>query len=415
LGVLALVFLQIGSWWQQRLKPRFLTAKASRGRVETVVNSTGTVKPVRSVTVGAFTSGPIKEVFVDYNAPVTKGMRLALIDDKLLKAALDRDRAAVDTAWAAVESQKADLDRVKALYKQAKNNYKRACDLIAISKDYLAETDLDQYFYTLESLEAQMKLTYATIRQGKATVRQAQANLKNSEDNREYAKINSPEDGIVIDRKVDPGQTVAASFQTPELFTIAPEMEKHMYVFASVDEADIGQIRAAKEHGRAAKFTVDAYAGFLFEGSIFQIRYNSSTVQNVVTYPVVIDAPNPDLKLMPGMTANITFQIEGKENVLRIPVAALRYVPPKNLVWPEDQHYLEVAPAPTTESGQKTSATDKAERVRQRHERVVWVQDGDLLRAIPVKLGMIENQFAEVVSGQINEGQELVTGTESGR
>ena len=134
-------------------------------------------------------------------------------------------------------------------------------------------------------------------------------------------------DGTVIERKVDPGQTVAASFVTPELFIIAPDMDKHMYVFASVDEADIGQIRTAQERGKAVKFTVDAYPGDLFEGKIHQIRKNSTTTQNVVTYPVVIEAPNPDLKLLPGMTANITFQIEARDDVLRVPAAALRFVP----------------------------------------------------------------------------------------
>src|SRR5207247_6022950 len=138
-------------------------------------------------------------------------------------------------------------------------------------------------------------------------------------------EIRSPVDGIVIERKVDPGQTVAASFQTPELFIVAEEMEKHMHVFASVDEADIGLIRAAQERGQVVKFTVDAYPGDLFDGKIHQIRKNSTTTQNVVTYPVVIEAPNKHLKLFPGMTANITFQIERKESALRVPAAALRF------------------------------------------------------------------------------------------
>ena len=160
------------------------------------------------------------------------------------------------------------------------------------------------------------------------------------------ARILSPVDGTVIERKVDPGQTVAASFQTPELFIIGPDMDKHMFVFASVDEADIGQIRKAqlreeKENKKLVRFTVDAYPGELFEGNINQIRQNSTTTQNVVTYPVIVESANPELKLMPGMTANLTFQVQEKDKVLRIPAGALRFVPTIAQVRPEDQHYLD--------------------------------------------------------------------------
>jgi HlyD family secretion protein len=386
------------SWWEQHSMPKYLTATVSRGRVETVVNSTGTVKPVLSVSVGAFTSGPIAKVYVDFNSEVKKDQMLAEIDPRLLQAAVDRDRAAVD-------SQKADLNRIEALLQQAKNNEKRARQLLAINKDYLAETDLDQYHYTRLSFEAQINL-------GKAAIKQAEANLKNSEANLGYTKILSPVNGIIIERKVDPGQTVAASFQTPELFIIAPDMEKHMYVYASVDEADIGQIRTAKEQGQVVKFTVDAYPGDLFDGKIHDIRKNSTTTQNVVTYPVIIEAPNPGLKLLPGMTANITFEIQAKTNVLRVPAAALRFVPTATQARPEDRHYVEALPL-ATESGKKTSAGDKADQSRKRHQRLVWVKDEVFLRAVPLTLGLIENQFAEVVEGDLREDQEVVIGTES--
>jgi HlyD family secretion protein len=398
-GGIALAGASMQSWWQQRSMPRYTTAKISRGRVETVVNSTGTVKPVLSVSVGAFTSGPIAKVYVDFNSVVKKDELLALIDPRLLEAAVERDRAAV-------ESQKADLKRIEALCQQAVNNEKRARQLMAINKDYLAEADLDQYYFTRLSFDAQIKL-------GQAAIKQAEANLKNSEANLEYTKIISPVNGIVIERKVDPGQTVAASFQTPELFIIAPDMEKHMFVYASVDEADIGQIRSAQQRGQVVKFTVDAYPGDLFTGKVHQIRKNSTTTQNVVTYPVVIEAPNPDLKLLPGMTANITFQIESKEDVLRVPAAALRFVPAAAQVWPEDKHYVET-PAATPTEGKKSSATEKADRSRQRQQRIVWIKDGELLRAVPVTLGLIENQFAELVSGALTQAQEVVTGTASG-
>jgi HlyD family secretion protein len=403
LGVLA-VGLVVGgtflsAWWLKRSQPRYITGAVSRGRVETVVNSTGTIKPVLSVAVGAFTSGPIKDIYVDFNSVVKKGDLIALIDPKLAKATVAHDTAALN-------AQKADQLRVKALLEQAKNNEERARKLQEVKKDFLSETDMDTYHFTRLQQEALLELSKASIQQAEATLENSQANLG-------YTEIRSPVDGIVIDRKVDPGQTVAASFQTPELFTIAPEMEKHMYVYASVDEADIGQIRAAQKQAMVVKFTVDAYVGELFEGKIHQIRKNSTTTQNVVTYPVVIEAPNPELKLMPGMTANLSFPIESKDKVLRIPVAALRFMPLPNQVRAEDRHLVVTATVNPAETPPKNSASTRAEQGKSRQNRVVWVQEGPLLRAVPVTLGLIDNQFAEVVTGDLAEGQAIVIGNES--
>jgi HlyD family secretion protein len=404
LGVLAglavAVSIAARSWWEQQLVPKYLTAPVTRGRVETVVNSTGTVKPVQSVSVGAFTSGPIKEVYVDFNSIVKKGDLIALIDPKLAKATVAHDRAAL-------EAQQADLKRIEALLKQAQNNEQRARKLRGVNKDFLAETDMDLYYFTRLQNEAQHQL-------GKAAIAQAQATLENSLANLGYTEIRSPVDGIVIERKVDPGQTVAASFQTPELFIIAPEMDKHMYVYASVDEADIGQIRTAQQRGRVVKFTVDAYASDLFEGRIYQIRKNSTTTQNVVTYPVIIEAANPDLKLMPGMTANLSFQIEEKNDVVRVPAAALRFVPLPAQVRPEDRHYLEGLAPGKSEGGTIRSASTKADLARNRQHRIVWLQEGPLLRAVPVTLGLIDHQFAEVVDGELTDDQAVVIGTDKG-
>jgi HlyD family secretion protein len=405
-GVVALSIPAL-SWIQEKNKTKYVTAAVSRGRVETVVNSTGTVKPVRTVSVGAFTSGPIAEIYVDFNSEITKQDQvLALIDPKLMQAAVDRDRAAVAT-------QKADMERIKALLDQSKRNEERAVKLAKVNLDYISATEMDNFTYGTKSLVAQLDLA-------KANVKQAEANLMNSEQNLHYTKILgpkeiSPEKGIkgkVIERKVDPGQTVAASFQTPELFTIALEMDKHMHVYASVDEADIGMIQGAKEKQKIVKFTVDAYPGRLFEGTIHDIRMNSTTTQNVVTYPVIIDAPNKEQKLMPGMTANITFQIEGKDDVLRVPAVALRFTPLAVQVREEDRHYLEAITTSQVVTGAKRSANDKANMAQSRQRRTIWVQDGELLKAVPVTLGLIENQFAEVVAGELTEGQAIVTGVE---
>lgn len=397
-AILIAVAVPTAAWWQERSVPKFLTVEVSRGRVETAVNSTGTVKPVRTVSVGAFISGPVKEVKVDFNSVVKKGDELAIIDPDLLKAAVVRDRATLET-------QKADKARIEALLQQAVNNENRAIALQKVNRDYISDTEMDQFIFAKRALDAQLKLACASIKQ-------ADANLKNSKTNLNYTRILAPEDGIVIDRKVDKGQTVAASFQTPELFIIAPEMDKHMFVFASVDEADIGMIAAAKSRKQAVKFTVDAYPGHLFDGLIDQIRMNSTTTQNVVTYPVIIDAPNIDQKLKPGMTANITFQIEAKEDVLRVPAVALRFTPLLAHVHPEDRHYLEALTAVQSVSSVKRSANEKASMAQGRQRRIVWIKDGPLLRAVPVTLGLIENQFAEVISGDLREGQAIVTGVE---
>jgi HlyD family secretion protein len=412
-GAAVAISVPVSSWLQRRFVPRYLTAPVSRGRVETVVNSTGTIKPVRTVTVGAFTSGPIERVLVDFNSAVTEGQEIARIDQKLAIAALARDRAALDRDCAALHTQMAELARVEALLEQAQNNEDRARKLVAINKDYLSGIDQDQYLFTRRTCDAQVELAKANVAQAEANFALSEANVANSETNLGYTRILAPEAGIVIERKVDKGQTVAASFQTPELFIIAPEMEQHMYVFASVDEADIGLIRAAQSRGQDVKFTVDAYPGDLFTGKIAQIRKNSTTTQNVVTYPVVIEAPNPDLKLMPGMTASLSFPIDSREDVLRVPVAALRFLPQQAQVHPDDWHYLGELPNSAADGSVKRSAADKAEQARRRQHRLVWVQEGPLLRAVPVTLGLIETQFAEVVGGELTEGQALVTGTES--
>jgi HlyD family secretion protein len=408
IGGAAAASAPLRDWWQQRTAPKFLTAQVSRGRVETVVNSTGTVKAVRTVSVGAFTSGPILEVYVDYNSEITeKNQVLAVIDPKLQFAAVERDKAALDT-------QRAERDRLKFLLEQAEKNEARARRLAQVNKDYISATEMDQFIYSTRTLVAQCRLAEASIRQAEET-------LKNSEAQLGYTKVLGPKEidpakgvrGKVIERKVDPGQTVAASFQTPELFTVGLEMDRHMHVYASVDEADVGFIEAARKHNRRATFTVDAYPGELFDGDIYDVRLNSTTTQNVVTYPVIIDAPNRDQKLKPGMTANISFPIDAKDDVLRVPAAALRFVPQAAHVRPEDRRYVDALPTNASEGAPKRSADEKAEQARKRLHRIVWVQDGLLLRAVPVTLGLIDTQYAEVLSGDLSDGRAVVTGVES--
>ncbi len=216
----------------------------------------------------------------------------------------------------------------------------------------IADTDYDLAKANYETAVANVAVCKATIEQNKAALELAEANL-------DYTKIKSPVDGMIIDRKVDSGQTVASQFQTPEMFKVAPEMEKRIYVFASVDEADIGLIRDAQRRQQPVMFTVDAYPNDLFQGKIHQVRLNPTTTQNVVTYTVVVEAPNADLKLLPGMTASLSFQIDKHKNVLRVPNAALRFYPKAEHVRPEDRPLLEGDDQPTIEDPEdRTRATE---------------------------------------------------------
>ena len=387
-------------YMKERRRVSYRVAEVTRGKVVAVVNSTGTVKPVLSVSVGSFVSGPIEALYVDFNAEVKKGDLLAKIDPRLYAANVARDRAQLAT-------RKAEVQRVTAQLQQAKNDEARAQALRAENRGFLSDTEMDQFKFNRMGLEAQLAVA-------EASVLQAQASLENSEANLGYTEIRSPVDGMVIDRKIDPGQTLAAQFQTPELFIVAPDLKKEMHVFASVDEADIGLIRQAQERDQPVRFTVDAYPDDLFEGKIFQIRKSSTTTQNVVTYPVVVSAPNPDLKLLPGMTASLSFQVTESSEVLRIPNAALRFYPQREQVRLEDRKLLEGGPTSADEDQNRAdshlSAEEKAALRRQRNRRHVWVQDGEFLRAIEVVTGLSDSKYTELVSGNIAEGHQLVTG-----
>lgn len=385
------------SRWKSEV--RYRLAKVTVGDIESVVNSTGTVKPVRSVPVGSFVSGPIAEIMVDFNSEVKKGDLLAKIDPRLLSAAVDRDRATLAT-------QQADLARIEALLQQAINNEERARKLLEANQDYLSDTEMDQFHFQRLSLEAQKRVAEAGISQ-------AEASLKNSVANFGYTEIRAPVDGIILEKKVDTGQTVASTFQTPELFVVAPDMEKQMHIFASVDEADIGLIRNAQERDEPVKFTVDAYPDEVFTGKIYQIRKNSTTTQNVVTYPVVIESPNPDLKLLPGMTATISFRIEVKEKVVRVPVAAMRYFPLPANIHPDDRHHVDGTKPTIPQGDLRLSADEKADLAKKRQRRLVWKPGDGGLRAVPIVVGLSDNQYAELVEGTLKDGDELAIGIDS--
>jgi len=400
-GACAAAYKPAADYWKKRNQPTWKQIETKKGTIIAVVNSTGTVKPVLSVQIGSFVSGPIKELFVDFNQEVEENELLATIDDRIYQASVARDRAFLATS-------RAEVDRAGAQLQQAINNEARALSLQEENEDFISDQELDQLKFNRVALEAALEVA-------KASIDQAQANLDNSLANLGYTEIRSPVGGMIIDRKIDPGQTLAAQFQTPELFVVAPNMREKMHIYASVDEADIGLIRSAQEKGRPARFTVDAYRDDLFEGEIEEIRFSSTELQNVVTYPVIVAAPNPDLKLLPGMTASISFHVDESENVIRIPNAALRFYPDIKYVRKEDRKLLEgkdwEKEADAVDDA-VMSADERADARKKRNTRHVWVVDGEFLEAIEVQTGLSDSKYTELVSGELQEGQKLVTGIE---
>lgn len=401
-GVIA--YRPAATYWAQRSRVTWETASIERGDITRYVNSTGTVQPVLSVSIGSFVSGPIVELNVDFNDEVKVGDVLARVDPRLFKANVDRDEATLAT-------RQAELERVEAQLQQALNNYIRGQKLRQTNQDFMSDREMDVLVFEVKSLQAQRKLA-------KASIQQSQASLETSRANLNYCEVTAPVDGVVIDRKINPGQTLAAQFQTPELFVIAPDLREKVHVFASVDEADIGLIQKAKAEGRSVTFTVDAHPEEVFAGEIEQIRVSSVAEQSVVTYPVVIAASNPELKLLPGMTASISFEVATTQNVRKIPNAALRFYPEDvKFVRESDRHLVDGSEWKNTSAAgtgeneiANRTAAEKAQAQQKKNQRHVWVVDGQLLKAVPITTGLTENRFTELAQGELEVGAALVTG-----
>lgn len=406
-GVAAAAYKPVTESWAKRNKIVWRTATVEKGNIVSVVNSTGTVKPKLRVVIGSFVSGPVKELFCGFNQEIKVGDLLATIDPTLYQANVSRDEASL-------ASREADVFRVKAQLQQAINDEKRAIALRTEDATFIAQAEMDKFKFARLSLDAQLKVAETAVSQAKATLENSQANL-------DYTKILSPVDGIVIERKIDPGQTVAAQFQTPELFIVAPDMRKEMHIHAAVDEADIGWLKQAQQKQYPVTFTVDAYPEKLFKGTILEIRLNATTTQNVVTYPVIVSAANPDLDLLPSMTASLSFQVDHRDEVIKIPNAALRFYPNAKQVRPEDIPILEgqanVSPSENQEEAQQSekslSAQDRTKRRKDRTRRHVWIAEGDLLKAVEVTTGLSDSQFTEMVSGSLKQSDALVTGIQA--
>ncbi len=398
LAAAAVSFQPVSQYFQRHHGPQFRTVEVARGSITSVVRATGTVEPVQAVQVGSFVSGPIASLHADFNDTVKKGDVLARIDPRIYEAEVASNQATLATA-------KAEVRRVQALLQQAKNEEERGLALQADNKDFISDSELDQLKFAKLSLDAQLGLA-------EATVEQADAKLKTSLTNRDdYAVIRSPVDGVVIERRVETGQTVAASFTTPILFVVVPDLAGEMYIYAKVDEADIGQISAAQKADRPVRFTVDAYPGDEFTGKVKQIRGRSSLVETIVTFPVIVSTMNTEKKLLPGMTANLYFETQVRDDALKVPNAAISFFPPLTLVRGADRQLLEANRISSLDNpAEKAAETQPDVRPAGRNQRHVWIDAGGYLKSVVVTVGISDEQFTEIVGGDLKAGDQVVTG-----
>ena len=359
------------------------TSEITRGEIVSTVTATGELNAISVVEIGTQVSGTVQEIYVDFNSPVKAGQLIALIDPSVLKLTLGESEASLAVYQASVQSAQASLNDAERKYRRNKELFERK--LIARSEVDTSETDVIMKRAALR--EAQSRVV-----QGRTAVERARTNLN-------YTKITSPVNGVIIDRQVDAGQTVAASYQTPTLFKIAEDLTK-MQIETKVDEADIGAIA----EGQKVTFRVDAFPDENFSGKVVQVRIAPTTSNSVVTYTVIIHVDNPELKLMPGMTANVSIETARAENVLRIPVAALRFTPPEGLL--------------DTISFDRNILTQK----KTLSSGTVWPEhNGFMMRPVEISTGVSDNKWVELKtekSGRarpvLREGTELVINAQAG-
>ncbi|MBO4892713.1 MAG: efflux RND transporter periplasmic adaptor subunit [Prevotella sp.] len=351
IGVIAVIailyFLLSGGKKEEKVS--FDTAKVEMGNIQTSITATGTIEPVTSVTVGTQVSGIVSRLYVDYNSVVKKGQVIAELDRTNLISELNAQKASLASAQSSLNYQQSNFERYKTLFEKG-----------LVSAD------------EFESARLQYEQSKQQVAQSRESVQRAQTNLG-------YATITSPIDGVVLSKAVEEGQTVAASFNTPELFTIAQDLT-NMRVIADIDEADIGGVK----EGQRVSFTVDAFPDDKFEGAVTQVRQQATTESNVVTYEVVISAPNNDLKLKPGLTANVTIFTLEKNNVLVVPAKALRFQPNEALL-------------------QKDEKVEDCEGLFK-----VWTKEGNVFKAHKVETGTTNGVLTEITGG-IAAGTDVLT------
>ncbi|MDD2524998.1 MAG: efflux RND transporter periplasmic adaptor subunit [Bacteroidales bacterium] len=347
------------TWYFTKSSPKaqlvVKTEKIVKGDISNIVTATGSVEAITQVEVGTQVSGIIDKIYVDFNSVVKKGQLIAELDKELLLSELSSVNADMSSAKTEYEYQKKNFERTEQLYK----------------KELVSETDYETANYTYQK--------------AKNAYEKSKFNVEKAKRNLSYAMIKSPIDGVVISRAVDEGQTVAASYSTPTLFTIANDLSK-MQVVANVDEADLGEVK----EGQRVSFTVDAYPNDVFEGVVTQVRLQATTTSNVVTYEVIVNAPNPDLKLKPGLTANISIFTTEKKGILLVPAKAFRFTPTKELLGEN----AEIVPA--QQKGGKDAAS-----------HTIWQKNGDVFQAKNIVVGESNGVSTEIVSG-LKEGEDVV-------
>ena len=373
LAVVVALALGIYYYSKQPAEALFKTARVERGDIVSTVSATGNLAAVVTVQVGTQVSGTIQKLFVDFNSPVKRGQTIAQIDPALFNAQVEQSRGNYLNAQAGLQKAKTDLI-------DAKRTLERNRQLV---KDgIIAQSDFDAADTKNEGAVAAVKGAEGSLAQTRGAYSQAQTNLK-------YSTIKSPVDGTVVSRNVDVGQTVAASFQTPTLFTIAQDLTK-MEIDTSVDEADISRIR----EGQPATFTVDSYPERRFQGKVIQIRNSPVITQNVVTYVVVVGVDNKDLNLKPGMTANVSIETARKDNVLKIPSAALRFKPKVE----KETREVKAKPAGLGSPRMRKEAAQKVYILDKKKKPV----------AVTIKTGISNDGQVEIAAGDLKENDEVI-------
>ncbi len=424
-GLLVLAAGGVGLWYYLSNKNQALyqTAQVERGTIRASISATGNCNAVVTVQVGSQVSGNIKALYADFNTKVKKGQLVAVIDPQAFQARVDQTKASLDSANASVVSARAQVEKANAdvasaraaaanqnaaiakakaavldaqrkltarqqLYKQgiiskedmdsAQSTYDQAD-----AEQQAAVAQLDAANHQIQAVQAMVNVATTQLSSAQAQVKQAQAGLEQAQLDLNHTQITAPVDGTVIARHMDVGQTVAASFTAPTIFEIAQDLTK-MQLDTNVDEADVGQVKV----GQPVRFTVDAFPSQTFQGSVTQMRQAPINVQNVITYDVVVAVPNPDLKLLPGMTANVKILTNKADEVLKIPNVALRFRPPDV----------------------KPDTSVRAAGRRQDAGSTVWIMDQDgKPKAVKVKLGITDGNFTAVESGDLKEGERVIT------
>ena len=362
--IVVALFLFFGLMKKTKNAPKYLVEPIGRNTIVQVVEASGTINPVTTVNIGSQVSGLIKEIYVDFNSQVKMGQLLAQIDTSLFEAQLQQSLANIANA-------KANYQKISAIMENDKKTYNRYKNLCA--RNFIAKSELDLAESTYFSDIAQLDAAKAQISQAEASYKTASANMR-------YTKIISPVDGTVVSRNVDVGQTVAASFQTPTLFMVAQDLTK-MQIETSVSEADIGKVQV----GQDVNYTLDGYQDSVFHGKVTQVRISPTTVQNVVTYTVIVDVLNEDGKLIPGMTANVSIITSKKENIMTVPNAALKFTPN------------------TDGSGPKYK------------EQGIWIMENRRPKRVNIVVGVSDDVNTEISTQELKGNEQVIVGFEDSK